>query len=76
MTYVLTTGFKHVVLDLPLNSKRNVMIMVMVMMMPQVIARENKGPGIGELNLIPDNCQSRQSRRECKNFQVRGIFPY
>ena len=23
---------------------------------------------------IPDNCQSRQSRRECKNFQVRGIF--
>ena len=25
---------------------------------------------------IPDNCQSRQSRRECKIFQVRGIFPY
>ena len=25
---------------------------------------------------IPNNCQSRQSRRECKNFQVRGIFPY
>ena len=25
---------------------------------------------------IPDNCQSRQSRRECKNVQVRGIFPY
>ena len=25
---------------------------------------------------IPDNCQSRQLRRECKIFWVRGIFPY
>ena len=25
---------------------------------------------------IPDNCQSHQSRRECKKFHVRGIFSY
>ena len=28
------------------------------------------------LVIIPDNCQSRQSRRECKIFQVSGIFTY
>ena len=27
-------------------------MMVLVMMMSQVIARENKGPGIGELSVI------------------------